>query len=134
MKNKLLIILLVTGTYFLLTGCQSNEEKKELEKIDYSKYAFSNIRYTRAAQQDTEYIRFSSDGSFSYYCACGNPVNDSDLCETYTYNEKTQTIKLNCFEVTDEIVTKIKVISYDENKIELDFNGEVRTFTKEIEE
>ncbi len=63
-------------------------------------------------------------------CACGNPVNDSDLCEGYTYDEKTKTITLDCIEITDEMVTKIKVVKCDENSLELDFDGDIRIFEK----
>ena len=69
-----------------------------------------------------------ADGKFTYYCACGNPVNDSDLCEGYTYDDSTKTITLNCIETTDEMVTTIKIVKCDGNSLQLDFNGEIRIF------
>ena len=89
-----------------------------------------NISWTRDAENDTETIRFGEDGSFSYSCGCGNPVNDSDLCEGYTYDDETKTITLECIETTDEMVTVIKIVKCDENELQLDFDGEIRTFTK----
>ena len=89
-----------------------------------------NTSWTRDAEHDTETIRFGEDGSFAYYCACGNAVNDSDLCEGYTYDDSTKTITLNCIETTDEMVTTIKVVKCDENTLQLDFNGEIRVFEK----
>ena len=70
------------------------------------------------------------DGKFVYYCGCGNPVNDSDLCEGYTYDDAAKTITLNCIETTDEMVTTIKIVKCDENSLHLDFNGETRIFEK----
>ena len=75
-------------------------------------------------------IRFGADGKFTYYCACGNPVNNSDLCEGYTYDDSTKTISLNCIETTDEMVTTIKIVKCDENSLHLDFDGEIRIFEK----
>ena len=72
----------------------------------------------------------ASDGSFTYSCGCGNPVNDSDLCDGYTYDDATKTITLKCTEKTDEMITSIKIVKCDENTLQLDFNGEIRTFVK----
>ena len=107
------------------TGCS---DKKE---VDYSKYAFTNVSWIRDNGHDIETITFNSDGSFSYSCACGNPVNDADLCERFSYDEEKNEIKLNCFETTDETITDIKIVKETNDTLELDFNGELRIFTKE---
>ena len=112
-------------------GCSGNNSI-EVSSVDYSKYSFVNISWTRDAEHDTETIRFGEDGSFTYYCGCGNPVNDSDLCEGYTYDDATKTITLNCIEITEEMVTKIKIVKCDENSLLLDFNGEMKIFEKII--
>jgi len=122
--KKIIIFLLLA---MLLVGCG---EKKEKE-INYSEYLFTNVSWTRDGGNDIETIRFNSDGSFSYYCSCGNPVNDSDLCESYKYTDETKEIKLDCFEITDEMITTIKVIESTDSILELDFNGEIRRFEKE---
>ena len=122
------IIILVLAA-LLLTGCDSTREEKQ-EK-DYSKYSFTDVSWTRDAENDIETIVFKSNGRFVYYCSCGNPVNDSDLCENYTYNDKTKEITLDCFEETEETVTTIKVVKSTETTLELDFNGEIRKFEKE---
>ena len=114
----------------LFAGCSDNK-KPENQNVDYSQYSFVNTSWTRDAEHDTETIRFGEDGSFSYYCGCGNPVNDSDLCEGYTYDDATKTITLNCIETTDEMVTTIKIVKCDENSLQLDFNGEIRIFEKD---
>ena len=124
------IIILVLAA-LLLTGCDSTREEKQ-EK-DYSKYSFTDVSWTRDAENDIETIVFKSNGRFVYYCSCGNPVNDSDLCENYTYNDKTKEITLDCFEETEETVTTIKVVKSTETTLELDFNGEIRKFEKSNE-
>ena len=126
MKKTIIILMLVVG---LLVGCGT--EKEKTKEKDYSEYLFTDVTWTRDGGDDIETIKFKSDKSFSYYCACGNPVNDSDLCETYTYNEETKEIKLDCFETTEETVTNIKIVEVSEDTLELDFNGEIRKFEKE---
>jgi len=123
---KKIIIILLLGMLFL-TGC----EEKVKEKIDYSEYAFSDVTWTREGDNDIETLRLKSDGRFSYYCSCGNPVNDSDLCESYTYDDKTKEIKFDCFETTDDMITKVKIVEMSEDTLELDFDGEIRKFEKE---
>lgn len=122
--EKIIITLILLGLF--LTGCGESKEKE----IDYSEYLFTNVTWTRDGGNDIETIIFSADGSFSYYCACGNPVNDSDLCESYAYNDETKEIKFNCFETTEEMVTNIKIVEMSEDVLELDFNGEIRKFEK----
>ena len=104
---------------FLLTGCQAKPA------------GFSDIWWSRETEVDTETIYFGSDGSFRYSCGCGNPVNDADLCEGYAYDEKRGVIQLDCMEPTEEMVTEIAVIAFDEDRLELDFDGEIRIFEKE---
>ena len=122
---SLLAMILVCALFFV--GC-SNKDNKD---VDYSKYSFVNTSWTRDAENDIETIRFGEDGSFTYYCSCGNPVNDSDLCDGYIYDDDTKTVTLDCFETTDEMITVIKIVKSDENELHLDFDGDVRIFTKE---
>ena len=116
-------------TTILFAGCNDNK-KSENQNVDYSQYSFVNTSWTRDAEHDTETIRFGVEDRFSYYCGCGNSVNDSDLCEGYTYDVAAKTITFNCIEPTDEMVTTIKIVKCDENSLHLDFNGEIRIFEK----
>lgn len=114
----------IIGLLCLLCSCEVKQE-------DYSEYGFTDVSWTRTTESDTEFLSLWSDGSFSYYCACGNSVNDSDLCETYSYDDETKTIKLNCYATTKDMVKKIKIISVDENRFELQFEDEIRVFERE---
>ena len=123
-KTSLLLVLAVV-LLFLLLGCTKNNID---ETANYSEYSFTDTLWTRKAQHDVETIRFGSDGSFVYYCACGNPVNDSDLNEGYTYDDATKTITLKYIETTEETVSVIKIEACDDESIKLNFDGEIREF------
>lgn len=128
MKKYVSLLMLVLWCFMLFVGCNTNDSMSDLS-VDYSQYSFVNT-WTRDAEHDVETIRFGKDGSFSYSCGCGNPVNDADLCEGYTYDDATKTITLDCIETTDEMITVIKIVKCDENELQLDFDGEIRIFTK----
>ena len=64
---------------------------------------------------------------------CGEPQNDSDLIESYSYDEEKQTITFGTIGKTDSMVTKVKVLEYDSEHMKLDFDGEIREFTAESE-
>ena len=121
MKINMIVLVLVG---LLLGGCGEQNE------IDYSEYLFTDVIWIRDNDHDIETIIFQADGSFSYSCACGNPINDSDLCESYTYNDETKEIEFACIETTEEMVTNVKIIKLSESVLELDFNGEIRKFEK----
>lgn len=130
MKKYIALLGLILVCALAFAGCKK-EEKVEEVAVDYSQYAFTDVTWTRDAENDIETIRFSGDGDYTYYCSCGNPVNDSDLCEGYKYDDATKTITLNCIEETDEMVTVIKIVKCDDEELHLDFDGEIRVFIKE---
>ena len=123
-----LLLVLTLALLFLILGCTKNNINKT---VDYSGYSFTDISWTRKAEHDIETIRFGSDGSFVYYCACGNSVNDSDLNEGYTYDDMAKTITVKYIETTEETVSTIKVEACDGESLKLNFNGEIRVFVKE---
>ena len=123
--KRYIIIFILMGLFF--AGCEKNNKNQEK---DYSNYLFTDVSWTRDAGNDIETIVFKSNGRFVYYCSCGNSVNDSDLCESYEYNDETKEIILDCFEETEDTVTNIKVINSTESTLELDFNGDIRIFEK----
>ena len=134
MKIVKVLFCLILLVSFGLYGCHGEEPvstENEFEKVDYSQYDFTDVIWTRDTEVDVEYIAFKSDGSFRYSCACGNPVNDADMCQGYVYDDNTKTIKLDYFETTDETITTITILSCDEELLVLDFDGEQRSFTRE---
>lgn len=124
MKKCLILVLSILLCCAMLVGCKTEEA------VDYSEYSFTEIWWTREGEHDEEKIHFGADGSFSYSCSCGNPVNDADLCESYKYDDETKTITLECIETTDEMITVIKIVKCEGEELHLDFDGETRIFTK----
>ena len=118
---KRFLIILISLLLFACSFCACSNNKQ------YD-FPFVDIRWTRDGDSDTEYLRFYSNGEFSYYCGCGNPVNDSDLCDGYTFDPKTNVITLKYTFPSRDAVTKIKVIKCSEDELVLDFDGDIRTF------
>ncbi len=128
-KIKVTLLLMLTATLLILgLGCSRNDIG---ETVNYSEYPFTDTSWTRKAEHDIETIRFGSDGSFVYYCACGNSVNDSDLSEGYTYDDATKTISVKYIETTEETVSTIIIEECNIESIKLNFDGEIREFFKE---
>lgn len=131
-KYSLKLILLCSLITLLLVGCKSGAKKDSAENssndVDYSMYNFAEVQWTRDAECDVETLSFLANGEFRYSCACGNPVNDSDVVESYSYDDTTKMFTLICCEEVDGMITNIQLISCDGEKLELDFNGEVRVF------
>lgn len=121
--KKWIVFMMLVGLF--LTGCGEHKE------IDYSEYPFTDVIWMRDGGHDVETIVFHADGSFRYSCACGNPVNDSDLCEGYIYNDETKEIKFQCLETTEEMITTVKIVGMSDDVLALDFGGEIRRFEKE---
>lgn len=119
MKKYILPVLLF---FMILNGCS-------LGINETSNRSFIDVGWKRKTDTCTEHIFFGSDGKFSYYCSCGEPVEDSDLCEKYYYDEDKKTVLLDypngCVEV--------KVLSNTFESLVLDFGGEQRVFERNID-
>ena len=107
------------------------ENEPSQEESDYKEQEVVGVRWIRNTEYEEETLCFLPNGAFRYSCACGNPVNDSDAVESYRYDETTGMFILNCYEELEGMITEIKFISCDGEKLELDFGGELRTFFKE---
>ena len=122
--RQIVLTLLIVVLIFSFSACRE-------KTVDYSQYPFADVAWTRKAEHDTETIKFTSDGRYFYSCGCGNPVNDSDLNEGYTYDDKADTITIDYIETTEETISKIKIEMCDDEKIILNFDGEIREFVKD---
>lgn len=120
----------------VLTGCvpgsqaHNTENTESQVEIDYSMYPFADMKWMRDTECD-ETLCFLSNGEFRYSCACGSPVNDADVVESYSYDDETKLFTLNCYEELEGMITEIKLIRCDDEVLELDFNGEIRVFYRE---
>lgn len=113
---------LIIGSF---TACGKGDPDFDLSTLD-----FVNTDWERHTDSCTETIYFNDDGNCGYYCACGNPVNDDDLCEGYSYDPDTETIYLDFPYPAGNAVTEIKVVSCDGETLVLDFDGDIRTFER----
>ena len=133
-KVNFVFIVLCSVCVCYLWGCvpeskvDSTETESFQKEVDYSMYDFAGVQWTRDAECDIETLSFLSNGEFRYSCACGNPVNDADVVESYTYDDTTKMFTLNCYEEIEGMITEIRLISCDGEMLELDFSGEIRTF------
>ena len=133
-KYKLFITLFSCLIAFSLVGCATKDGVDDTEnqnaqiESDYSMYNFTEKQWVRDAESDRETLRFLANGEYRYSCSCGNPVDDSDMVESYSYDDTTKTFTLNYYEELEDVITEIKLIRCDDEKLELDFDGEIRTF------
>ena len=125
MKKIIALFICATLLAVMLVGCTKGDKAS-----DYSEYPFTDAYWTRDADYDIETIFFGADGRFSYFCGCGSPVNDSDLCEGYVYDDEEKTVTLECIETTEEMVTVIKIVKCTDSELHLDFDGDIRIFEK----
>lgn len=134
MIKKLLSVILCGAMLFCFAACGKDDTAKtDRNKKDDSECPFVNITWERSTESDTEYIYFSEDGEFSYYCGCGSPVDDSDLYEKFSYDADTKTISLEFMKGIDLPDTEIIVKEFSEDELILDFDGDIRVFTKSEE-
>ena len=124
--SALLAVSLVIALGSFITACKDTDKA-----VDYSDFAFTKTDWIRETEVCTETLHLSKDGSLSYSFSCGNPVNDADLIEGYTYDDSTKTITFKALETTEDMVTKVKVVSCSDEKLVLDFDGEKREFVPE---
>lgn len=71
-------------------------------------------------------ITFRVDNSFSNSCACGEPVGDADLVETYSYNKKNQTLSL--YDDKAKEIESSKVLFLDECYLVVDLWDDVYVY------
>lgn len=98
----------------VLAGCSSGNKHPEF---------LTEHTWTHFAVCD-ETISFGEDGSYAYYCACGEPVGDSDLYDGYSYDESKSEIALK----PDGEDSIIKVLRQEKSRLLLDFGNGVKEF------
>lgn len=131
MKKMVVIWLMTIALLLGMAGCTGGDSPETTGDQGFVAPGFADKKWTRDTETCIETICFRSNGSCSYYCACGSPVNDDDLCEGYRYDARSQTIYLEFIETTEETITQITVESFDEQTLVLNFNGDLRTFYPE---
>lgn len=127
-KNQKIALIIIASLAFITALIESYKIESSKYQDELPEYITSQS-WERDGGGDTETIYFTKDGKFGYYCACGSPVDYYDLCDSYKYDKKTQTIKLKCLPGVK--VDKLKIISASDTKLVLDFEGKKREFLTE---
>lgn len=115
MKKTIVLCLLVI-LIFTITACGGNKIPENLTDVKWYFYDEDLGEHL--------VLRLGSDGSFTYSCQCGEPVGDSDLYDSYTYDGETGNIVLNGGDESMEI----KVISHNEAHLLVEIDGDVKDF------
>lgn len=77
----------------------------------------------------TEVLVFDKEGTFSYYETCGNPVGDSDMYETYSYDKEKQVITVHSSDDSLEDM-EIEVLRYVKDSLLVRINGSIKEFER----
>jgi plastocyanin len=123
-KNKKIAIITIILIIIILLSIFINiyiQNKKYSYKLSDT---ITSKSWSREGKNDTETIVFGKDGHFTYYCSCGNAVDNFDLCDSYNYNNKEKKIKVNCHTKNKTIILK-KATEYE---LVLEIDGEERIF------
>ncbi|MDO4492024.1 MAG: hypothetical protein Q4B85_13250 [Lachnospiraceae bacterium] len=126
-RNMVAAILLVIS----LCGCVANGSTKnnESEWSDNNTQAFlTEHSWVYHNEICDETIVFGKDGSFAYYCGCGEPVGNSDLYDSYEYDSKKKEIVLKADDSLNSSEC-IKVLRIEKMRIILEIGGTEKEFT-----
>lgn len=123
----MLALLSVLG----LCACKSKNEAPKGDFVADIEFLTSNdwVRIDPTAG-DTEYFCMNKDMTFSFWCACGNPVDDSDLYDKFKYDEESGVIKIYNSKLPF-VGKEYRLVLYGKNFIVLDINGTLKEFVSE---
>ena len=111
---KLTSAIIGCALVFLLSGCSSEKQHPGfLTKHDWVHYTYCD-----------ETMDFGEDGSYSYYCTSGKPVDGYHQYDSYEYDEDTAEITL--FPKADD--STIQVLRYEKSRLLLGFKDGVKEF------
>ena len=127
-KTALIVISIFTLILGIIDSVKRNQTTYNDSLKEYDERIVSHS-WERDGGSDIETIYFTEDGKFGYYCSCGSPVDYYDLCDSYKYDQETNTIKLQCLPGVK--VDKLKILEVTDTKLVLDFEGEKREFITE---
>lgn len=105
---KRIFTLIMIG--ILLVGCAKTDFLTEHDWVHYDTTCI-------------ETIYFGKDDHFAYYSDEGNPVNDSDLYNQYSYDSKSKKIHLK--PIGD---MSIQVLRYEKSRLLLNIDGDIKEF------
>ena len=101
-------------------GESSKEPESDADFLTEKRWEYNTLSCT-------EVLYLGEDGTFSYYETCGNPVGNSDLYETYSYDKEKKIITAHGSdnEVEDMEIT---VLRYVKDSLLLRIGGNIKEF------
>lgn len=119
--NKILAVACCTAVVF--SACTNEKANKSAESFE--KEIFVNKIWNYKNYVCSEKLSFGEDGEFSYWEACGSPVDDYDCYEEYTYNKKKNRITVKG---TGFKNVHFDIVFADEDRLFLLVDGEPKEF------
>lgn len=105
---KRIFTIIIIG--ILLVGCGRTDFLTEHDWVHYDSTCI-------------EKIYFGKNGHFAYYSDEGNPVNDSDLYDKYSYDSNSKEIDLS-----PSGDMSIQVLRYEKSRLLLNIDGDLKEF------
>ena len=133
MKRILSLLLLAAVLMGVLatTGCNEKSDEKKTENTNAEDELFYVGSWERSdhAYGDTLYFNLRPNGDFSFFCACGEPVGDSDCYDKYEYVEEKKIIR--AYSSDDrEIFCDYKLRLFGKNFILIEAEDKIMEFWK----
>ena len=130
MKTKKFVKIFLCITLVMsLFACGNSNTGSSENKEEYPEFLTENS-WEYNTLSCTEVLSFREDGSFSYYETCGNPVGNSDMYETYSYDEEKKIITVHGYDDTVEDM-EIQVLRYVEDCLLVRIDGAIKEFYAE---
>ena len=133
MRRAMALCLMLSVTFSMI-ACNGKKEGTKWGTFVVAPKEVTSKKWSRynPITEESEVISFGEDHSYMYYCECGEPVGDSDIYDTYSYDEETQTIHL--FSAGEEAEKQIiKVCEISEKRLLLEIEGKMTEFKSDEE-
>lgn len=125
MKKRLVIIICC----ILLCGCQNTTkqqtDKKEENFSEYDLLVKGYWSHYDPIIGEMENMTLTKKGEFIYCCSCGEPINDSDLYDTYSYEEPG---KITLRSSDDQYSEEIDILSIDDMMLLIKMEDDIIEF------
>ena len=142
MKRSMIILTAVLLAAFvcLLVSCSDNGEKSDGIPEKYTELDLDNQKPSESfdlltscvweyeAESCTYILGMGANGAFINYCTCGEPVGNSDLTETFIYDDETSSVYL--YDNDGKCIVKGTVKKLNDTSLTLDLFGKVCEYVK----
>ena len=129
---KKLLAFLLAMVFVVFVGCNDGATSSQTEStatpLTKEEQSLVNAQWVGNDGKCENRIRFNKDKSFINSCACGDPVGDGDLVESYTYN-KDNTISL--FDCDGALVETAEILFLDKTYLIINVWDKIYTYANQ---